>query len=216
MTLSEITPKLLASQALSDSLIRGAPRCERASGGDVQACLRRQKKGHWLDVDPNALCYACAAYWHAECAALLLARLAAEAPDDEDSPAPARVPARTPPPAPPPPPPSAPAPTRARLDPVALTLDVPPGAWCRCGVPDNDYADDGRLLAQVTILGKPHHLEAIPVVVDDEGLQQGADPLSRERIDEMGNVYECAFKTVRITLDGTTRDYALFLFPHGD
>ena len=105
--------------------------------------------------------------------------------------------------------------TLAYIAPKLLTIDVPLSAWCRCGVPANNYADDGRLLAQVTLLGVPHHLEAVPVVVDAEGLQQGADPVSRERIDEMGNVYECAFQTVRITLDGTTRDYALFLSPHG-
>ena len=105
MSLREIAARTVEAQALADALHKGHPRCEDSRGaGAASTCLRRQR-GHLLDVNAHALCDPCAAYWHAECAALLLARLAAEAPDDVDVPrASAPAPASTP----------APAPSRAR------------------------------------------------------------------------------------------------------
>lgn len=100
-------------------------------------------------------------------------------------------------------------------EPTMIHLTIPPSAWTRCGLAADGADADGRLLACVVVFGVPHHLEAVPVVYRD-GLQEGADSPSAARLAGLADEYECCFSTVAITLDGVTRDYCLFLAPHGD
>jgi len=89
---------------------------------------------------------------------------------------------------------------------ATLSLSIPIAALTASGLPG-----DGRLFATAVMNGCPFHLEAVPVV-DSEGLQKGADPISEARLEALALEHNASgFETLSIA----DRNYALFLIPFG-
>jgi hypothetical protein len=90
-----------------------------------------------------------------------------------------------------------------------LTLDIPESAWMKTGWNDGENAD--RLLAQVTIMGTGHHIEAYRIEDRDDGYICLANPeMEEELMPTLQDLYSGAYETV--TIRG--HRYVLFMFPH--
>lgn len=90
-----------------------------------------------------------------------------------------------------------------------LTLQVPDSAWMETGWSGPENSD--RLLAQVTILGTRHHLEAYRIEDRDDGLIYLANPeMEDELMPTLQDLHQGGYETV--TIRGSK--YVLFMFPH--
>jgi len=92
-----------------------------------------------------------------------------------------------------------------------LTLDIPDSAWMETGWNGPESTD--RLLAQVTIMGTGHHIEAYRIEDRDDGLICLANPeMEEELMPTLQDLYAGGYETV--TIRGSK--YVLFMFPHAN
>lgn len=90
-----------------------------------------------------------------------------------------------------------------------LTLDIPDSSWMQTGW--NGPANSDRLLAQVTIMGTGHHIEAYRIEDRDDGCIHLANPeMEEELMPTLQDLYSGGYETV--TIRGSK--YVLFMFPH--
>jgi hypothetical protein len=92
-----------------------------------------------------------------------------------------------------------------------LTLYVPDSAWMETGWNGTENGD--RLLAQVTILGTRHHLEAYRAKLDENECIVLANPeMEEELMPTLQELYSGAYSMTTIRGE----QYVLFMFPHAD
>ena len=98
-----------------------------------------------------------------------------------------------------------------------LTLHIPDDAWMESGWNGGvgEVTENGidRLLAQVTIMGTGHHIEAYRIEDRDDGLICLANPeMENELMPTLQDLYAGGYETV--TIRGSK--YVLFMFPHAN
>jgi hypothetical protein len=92
-----------------------------------------------------------------------------------------------------------------------VTLHVPDDAWTETGWNGPENSD--RLLAQVTIMGTRHHLEAYRAKVDENDCIVLANPeMEEELMPTLQKLYSGAYSMTTIRGE----QYVLFMFPHAD
>lgn len=90
-----------------------------------------------------------------------------------------------------------------------IRINIPDEYWCETGW-DTPGSMNDRLLAQVTINGTPHHLEAYRVAIRD-GLIELANPaMESELMPTLQDLYDGGYEITKIR----GGDYVLFMFPH--
>ena len=93
-----------------------------------------------------------------------------------------------------------------------LYLTIPDHLWNAIGWPGSDN-DADRLLAQVSINGTMHHMEAYRATVDDSGCIVLANPaMEAEEMPILQALYDGAYELTTIRGE----KYAVFMFPHAD
>lgn len=97
-----------------------------------------------------------------------------------------------------------------------VRVEIPESAWESIGWEGVDSAEiqnRDRLLAQVSVCGTWHHLEAYRVAYDDDGCMVLANPdMERELMPTLQDLYNGCYETT--TIGG--HEYVLFMFPHAD
>lgn len=100
----------------------------------------------------------------------------------------------------------------ARVFPDEAVVSVDLSTWQETGDDGNGSDPKSRLLGTLTINGVRHHIEAIQVEEDADGIQNAASPAWASYFDELYTAFggDGAMQTVEFN----GRSYALFVSPY--